>query len=138
MAESTFHLEIVTPEKILVSEDVDSFETTGTQGEFQILGGHTPFLTDLKIGHVIYTLSGQRTYISISGGFCEVKENRAVIIAHTAENASEIDMSRSEEAKKRAQTRLESKDDHNIDEERARLALLRALNRLRVAELPSS
>jgi len=138
MSESTFHLEIVTPEITVLSEDVDSFEATGTQGEFQILAGHTPFLTGLRIGHVVYSKSGQTKYVSISGGFCEVKENRAVIIAHTAENASEIDRARAEEAKKRAQSRLEVKDNSNIDQERAKLALFRALNRLRVAELQSS
>ncbi len=138
MAEKTFHLEIVTPEIILASEDVDSFEATGTYGEFQILTGHTPFLTSLRAGHVLYSVGGQSKYISISGGFCEVKENKAVIIAHTAENASEIDTERAEEAKKRANTRIESKDDPKIDEDRARLALLRALNRLRVADLKSS
>ena len=137
MPESRLHLEIVTPDKILLSEDVDSFEATGTDGEFQILAGHTPFLTGLRIGHVFYTVSHQKKYISISGGFCEVKENRAVIIAHTAENASEIDKTRAEEAKKRAETRLDGKDIQNIDQERAKLAMLRALNRLGVAELQS-
>ena len=130
MTDSTVHLEITTPEKVLISDDVYSVEAPGVTGEFQILAGHTPFLTGLKIGHVIYNKNGQRTHITISGGFCEAKDNKTVILAHTAENSSEIDKERAEEAKKRAEKRLESKNDSSIDEDRARLALLRALNRL--------
>jgi len=138
MEQPTLNLKIITPERILVSEDVDSFETIGTDGEFQVLAGHTPFLTGLKIGHVSYMKSGHKNYISISGGFCEVKYNTAVILAHTAEQAAKIDKARAENAKKRAERRLEKKGDPSIDEERARLALFRALNRLRVAEFQDS
>lgn len=129
------HLEITTPEKVLISEDVDSVEAPGVTGEFQILAEHTPFLSGLKIGQVVFSVSGQRNSIAITGGFCEVKDNRAVILAHTAEKSSEIDKERAEEAKKRAKKRLESKDDPSIDEERARLALLRALNRLEASRM---
>lgn len=135
MAEDILHFEIVAPEKILISEDVDTFEAPGVAGEFQILAGHTPFLTGLKIGHIIYTKNGKKECISISGGFCEVKQDKAVILAHTAEKASKIDKARVEEAKKRAEVRLETKDDPSIDEERARLALLRAINRLKLGKM---
>ena len=133
MAEKTFHLEIITPEKVLVSEDIDSLEAHGIEGEFQILADHTPFLTGLTIGTVIYSKSGQKTFVSISGGFCEVMPQKSVILAHTAELSNEIDSSRAEEAHDRAQKRLESSHDPSNDMERARLGLLRALNRLRVA-----
>ena len=126
------NFEIITPEKILISEDVDTFEAPGVEGEFQIMEGHTPFLTGLNTGHIIFAKNGKKTYISISGGFCEVKKDKAVILANTAEKASEIDKTRAEEAKKRAEVRLEAKDDPSIDEERARLALLRAINRLKI------
>ena len=129
------HFEIITPEKILISEDIDTFEAPGVTGEFQILDGHTPFLTGLKIGHVNFTKNGNKTYISITGGFCEIKQDKVVILAHTAEKASEIDKARANEAKKRAEVRLEAKDNPSIDEERARLALLRAINRLKLVEM---
>ena len=135
MAEKTFHLEIITPEKVLISEDIDSLEAPGVEGEFQILADHTPFLTDLAIGSVIYSKSGQKTFVSISGGFCEVMPQKSVILAHNAELSHEIDSSRAEEARDRAQKHLESKDDTSIDMDRARMALFRSLNRLRVAEL---
>ncbi len=135
MDEKKLHLEITTPEKVLISEDVNFFEAPGVDGEFQILPVHTPFLTGLKIGHVIFNKNGKTTHISISGGFCEFKQNRAVILAHTAEKSSDIDEARAQEAKNRAEKRLETKNDTSIDEERAKLALLRAINRLELFEL---
>ena len=135
MDEKKLHLEITNPEKVLISEDVNFFEAPGVDGEFQILPDHTPFLTGLKIGHIIFNKNDHTTHISISGGFCEFKPNKAVILAHTAEKASEIDKTRAEEAKKRAETRLENKKDPSFDEERAKLALLRAINRLELFEL---
>lgn len=134
MDEKTLHLEITTPEKVLISEDVIFFEAPGVDGEFQILPYHTPFLTGLKIGHIIFNKNSKTTHISISGGFCEFKQNKAVILVHTAEKASEIDKTRAEEAKKRAEKRLENKKDPSFDEERAKLALLRAINRLKLFE----
>ena len=134
MDEKKLHLEITTPEKVLISEDVNFFEAPGVNGEFQILPDHTPFLTDLKIGHIIFNKNDHTTHISISGGFCEFKQNKAVILAHTAEKASEIDKTRAEKAKKRAETRLENKKEPSFDEERAKLALLRAINRLELFE----
>ena len=94
MSEQTYHLEIITPEKVLVSGEIDSLEAPGVDGEFQILAGHTPFLTGLIIGPVIYSKSGKKKFVSISGGFCEVMRRRTVILAHTAELYHEIDKSR--------------------------------------------
>ncbi len=135
MSDDLLHLEIVTPDKIVFSENIRSFEAPGVDGEFQIFPGHTPFLTGLKTGHIIFGKGGKKTIIAISRGFCEVKESKAVIIAHTAESDKEIDKARAEAAKKRAEQRLASKDDASIDEERARLALFRAINRLKAFEL---
>ncbi|MFC1692998.1 F0F1 ATP synthase subunit epsilon [Candidatus Latescibacterota bacterium] len=126
-----FQLDIITPEKILVSEEVESFEAPGVDGEFQILTGHTPFLTSLTIGTVILRKTGQKKFVSISGGFCEVMPDKTVILAQTAELSDKIDKVRTEAARDRAKKRLESKDS-TIDTERARLALMRALNRLKV------
>ncbi|MFC1541875.1 F0F1 ATP synthase subunit epsilon [Candidatus Latescibacterota bacterium] len=135
MPDDNLHLEITTPEKVLFSDTVISVEAPGIDGEFQILPGHTPFLTNLKIGHLSFNYNGKKTSISISGGFCEFKQNKAVIIAQTAENVADIDKARAEEAKKRAQNRLENKNDPDINTDRAKLALLRAINRLKLVDL---
>ena len=135
MPDHTFHFEIITPEKVLVSENIDSFEAPGNEGEFQILADHTPFLTGLKIGQVIFSISGKKEYVSISGGFCEIMPQKTVILAHTAELSREIDKSRAEEARNRAQKRLETPEDSSVDMDRARAALFRALNRLKVTDM---
>ena len=133
MADLTFHIEIITPEKVLVSENIDYFEASGIDGDFQILAEHTPFLTGLSIGQLIFSKTGKKTYVSISGGFCEVMPQKTVILAHTAELSYELDKTRAEEARDRAQKRLELPEDSSVDTERANAALLRALNRLKVA-----
>ena len=132
---STFRLDIITPERVLVSEDVDSVVAPGSLGEFQVLPGHTQFLTILKIGPLVYDKSGKKYYLSVSGGFCEVMPTRTVILARTAETADSVDKARAQAAKERASKRLASKKEIVIDEERAKLALFRALNRLHVADL---
>ena len=136
MEDTRFHLEIITPEKILISEDVDSIELPGEQGEFQVLTGHTPFLTTLRIGPIIITKGVKKSFVSISGGYCEVLPNKTTILAHTAETADKIDKARAETARKRAEKRLEdAAKDMTIDEARAKLALLRALNRLNTTKM---
>jgi len=132
---TTFRLEIITPERVLVSEDVDSVVAPGSQGEFQVLPGHTHFLTNLKIGSVVFDKRGKKNFLSISGGFCEVMPSRTVILARTAEVSDSIDKARAQAAKERATKRLASKKDAAIDEERAKIALFRALNRLNVADM---
>ena len=134
MPKHTFNLEIITPEKVLVSEEIDSFEAPGVEGEFQVLSGHTPFLTGLTVGRITYSKSGKKTFVSISGGFCEVMPDRTAVLAHTAELSHEIDKTRAEEARDRTQKALES-NDTSIDKELAEKAFRRALNRLKVAEM---
>ena len=138
MSDNLFHLEIITPEKVLVTEDIDSIEAPGVDGEFQILAGHTPFLTGLTTGPVILHKSGKKTFVSISGGFCEIQPKKTIILAHTAELSHEIDKARAGAAQKRAQALLESKDKpspDDIDIERAQAALCRALNPLKIADM---
>lgn len=135
MADNTFHLEIITPGKTLLSDEIVSFEAPGTAGEFQVLAEHTPFLSGLKIGVVTYEKGeGKKGFVSISGGFCEVKQSKAVILAHTAETPDKIDVERAREAEGRAKNRLESKNP-DTDLDRAEAALKRALNRLAVAQM---
>ena len=134
MADTLLHLDIITPQRTVVSMDVDSVEAPGIGGEFQVLAGHTPFLTGLKTGHIYYSKSGERNLIVISGGFFEVRENRAVILAHTAETKKEIDLERAQAAKDRAEKRIAEKNNPDIDLERAEAALIRAINRISALE----
>ena len=133
--DNRIHLEIITPDRILVKDEVDSVAIPGSQGEFQVYAGHTPFLTDLAVGRVTFIKEGKRTTISISGGFCEVMPDTILILARTAETPDMIDKNRAESARDRAMGRISSKAETKIDEARARLALLRALNRLEISKL---
>ena len=129
-----FLLDIVTPGKVLISQEVESVELPGKEGEFQILSGHTPFITNLRIGPVIVKDGVEKRYFSISGGICEVLPNRTSIVAQTGEIDQEINTQRAEEALERAKQRIEnSKMDPSIDLDRATLALERAMNRLKVS-----
>jgi F-type H+-transporting ATPase subunit epsilon len=134
MAEKSFKLEIVTPKKVVYSSEVLSFTAPGTNGSFQVLVNHAPFLSSVGIGEVKLTDAvGNNTRYATTGGFVEVKNNHVVMLAESAERSDEIDVARAEKAKERAQKRLESHDT-GIDIERARAALHRAMNRLRVAQ----
>ena len=136
MSDSSFFFEIVTPEKILISDSIDSVELPGKLGEFQILPGHTPFMSGLTVGSVTLMKGAQKTYASISGGYCEVLQEKTTVLVHTAELADDIDTARAEEAEKRAKKRLDDvKSNESIDEERAKLSLMRALNRLHTAKM---
>ncbi|MBN1290560.1 MAG: F0F1 ATP synthase subunit epsilon [Candidatus Latescibacteria bacterium] len=136
MAENTFHVEVITPEKVLISDEVNSVEVPGAHGEFQILTGHTPFLTSLKIGLLTVTKGVEKILISISGGYCEVMPEKTTILAHTAETAKQIDKARAEAARKRAQSRIDNAEkDSSIDIDRAQLALLRAINRIKTKNM---
>jgi F-type H+-transporting ATPase subunit epsilon len=125
-------LEIVTPDRSLVREEVDEVEVPGSEGYLGILPGHTPLLATLGVGELWYRKGQEKHYLAIAGGFVEVLPDRVTILAHTAELARDIDLARAEAAKKRAEDRLD-RASVDIDAERARLALLRALTRLQVA-----
>ena len=127
---SSIELQIVTPDKLLVREQVDEVEIPGSQGYFGVLPGHTPMLASLAVGEMWYRKGAERTYLSLAFGFAEVLPDRVTILAQIAERAEEIDPSRAEEAKKRAEARLQQAKD--IDYERARAALQKALVRLQV------
>ncbi|MEZ4527758.1 MAG: F0F1 ATP synthase subunit epsilon [Desulfobacterales bacterium] len=135
MAEN-IRLEIVTPRKAVVSEDVRMVVAPGTLGEFGVLVGHTPFLTTLRVGTVRYTDSrGAEQRVFVSGGFAEALPEKVTILAESAEKGADIDLERAKSALRRAQQRMEearSKD--NIDYARARAALERALHRIKLAD----
>ena len=97
------HLEIVTGERIVSSQDVDVIVAPGEDGELTVLAGHAPLLTTLKPGEMLVTAEGDVSYIAISGGFLEVLANKVIVLADTAERSDEIDIDRAEAALKRAQ-----------------------------------
>ena len=135
MADKTFHLEIVTPKRIVFKGEVTSFSAPGVEGGFQVLHSHAPLLSSVKIGKVqISEASGTEFQYAISGGFVEVRDNKVILLAETAERTDEIDLERVKAARDRAQKRIAEKDpDTDID--RAKLALYRALNRLKIASV---
>jgi F-type H+-transporting ATPase subunit epsilon len=128
---TSIELQIVTPDKMLVREPVDEVEIPGTEGYFGVLPGHTPMLASLAVGEMWYRKGQEKTYLSLANGFCEVLPDRVTILAQLAERAEDIDIARAEEAKRRAEQRLQNAKD--VDYERARTALVKSLARLQVA-----
>ena len=134
MAEKTFHLEIVTPKRIVFKGEVTSFSAPGVEGGFQVLHSHAPLLATVTIGKVkLSEASGTELHYAISGGFVEVRDNNVILLAETAERTDEIDVERVKAARDRALKRIAEKYP-KTDIERAKLALYRALNRLKIAE----
>lgn len=127
-----FQLEIVTPEKQLVSDTAEEVQIPGKGGYLGILPGHAPLITELAVGEITYRTGGQPHYLSVAWGFAEVLPNKVTILAEAAERPDEIDVRRAQEAKQRAEQRLKSQDP-NTDYERALGALKRADVRLDVA-----
>jgi F-type H+-transporting ATPase subunit epsilon len=125
-------LQIVTPDKLLAREPVDEVEIPGSEGYFGVLPGHTPMLASLAVGELWYRKGQEKTYLAIAFGFAEVLPDRVTILAQIAERAEEIDISRAEESKKRAESRLTAPRS-DVDYERARAALVKSLARLQVA-----
>jgi F-type H+-transporting ATPase subunit epsilon len=134
MAEN-IKLEIVTPEKAVVSEEAQIVMAPGSLGEFGVLSGHTPFMTSLKLGVVRYVdKSNKERFVFVSGGFAEALPNRVTILAESAERRKDIDLERAKAALARAEERLTKEGDDMIDFTRARTALARAIMRIRLAE----
>jgi|SRR3954468_4588106 F-type H+-transporting ATPase subunit epsilon len=128
---SSIELQIVTPESLLVKEQVDEVEIPGTEGYFGVLPGHTPMLASLSVGEMWYRKGQERIYLALANGFCEVLPDRVTILATLAERAHEIDVARAEEAKRRAEALLAQAKD--VDYDRARLALQKSIARLQVS-----
>jgi F-type H+-transporting ATPase subunit epsilon len=128
---TSIELQIVTPDKLLVREQVDEVEIPGSEGYFGVLPGHTPMLASLSVGEMWYRKGQEKTYLALANGFTEVLPDRVTILAQLAERAEDIDVARAEEAKRRAEARLVQAKD--IDYERARSALVKSLARLQVA-----
>ena len=131
------HLEVVTPEKIVVSEEAQIVASPGSLGEFGVLTGHTPFLTTLKTGMIRYTdANGKEHYVFVSGGFAEALPDKVTVLAESAERRSNIDVERAKAAQERAEKRLaEDRSREDVDFNRARDALTRAAVRIRIGEI---
>ena len=129
------HLEVVTPEKVTVSEEVEIVVAPGTLGEFGILEGHVPFLSGIMPGEIRYTSNGQTKQIAVASGFAEVSDNKVSVLVDAAEKADEIDLERARQAMERARERLsKGRGTEDVDFLRAELSLKRAIARVKVAE----
>jgi F-type H+-transporting ATPase subunit epsilon len=126
-------LEIVTPEGLLLREEVDEVIAPGEDGYFGVLPGHTPFLSTLGIGEIAVFAGASKYYLTCFWGFCEVLPDRVNILAELGERAEAIDLARAEKAKERAEAGLKAIRDEAGYEE-ARVAYVKAVTRLAVAK----
>lgn len=132
---SSLKVDIVTAERVVYSEDVDVVIAPGIEGQLGILPHHAPLMTTLQAGELRLRRGGEEDSLAISGGFLEVRPDRVIILADTAERAEEIDEARAEAAKQRAEQRLKERGvTPGLDEARCDAALRRAMARLTVAE----
>jgi len=128
-------LEVVTPDRAVVREEVDEVQLPGTEGYLGILPGHTPLLTSLRVGQLWYRKGADKHYLAIAFGFAEVLPDRVRLLAQVAERAEEIDLSRAEEHRRRAEAAMQAARSgaSDIDLERARISLLKSMVRIQVA-----
>lgn len=128
-------LEVVTPDKVLVSQQVDMVVAPGSDGEFGVLPGHVPFLSGIVPGEMRFTSGTEKVFLAVTTGFAEVSNDNVTVLVIAAEKASDIDIERARSALERARKRLErARGAEDIDYLRAEAALQRALIRLKVAE----
>jgi F-type H+-transporting ATPase subunit epsilon len=132
MAEQ-IQLEVVTPERRVLSETVDSVNVPGMAGELGILPGHTPLISQLQTGVLSYAQGGSAHRLHVSGGFMEVNEDRVSVLAEIAEHPAEIDAARARLARERAEKTLSSFSGTEEDFETARARLERSVVRLQIA-----
>jgi F-type H+-transporting ATPase subunit epsilon len=130
-------LEVVTPAGAKVNEDVDIVNAPGFGGDFGVLANHAPFLSTIKIGTLTYENGNKRESLMVSGGFCEVSDNKITFLVESAEKGSEIDVERALKAKERAEKRLAqaAQQTENFNRQRAEVALQRALARMKVSSM---
>ncbi len=133
---ATIHLEVVTPSGPVVNEDVDIVSAPGYGGDFGVLANHSLFLSTIKIGGLVYKQGGKENHLMVSGGFCEVSNNKITFLVEAAESGHEIDVDRALRSKERAEKRLaEAKSQQEkVNLVRAEAALQRALARIKIAE----
>jgi F-type H+-transporting ATPase subunit epsilon len=127
-------LEIVTPERSVFSDTVDSVQLPGSEGELGVLPHHAPLVATLGLGELRYRKEGIEESFAIVGGFLQVRPDKVVVLAETADIASEIDLEKAQEARREAERALETGYHEGADLAAARAALQQALLRIRVAE----
>lgn len=132
---SHLDLEIVTPDRAVVHEQVDEVQLPGVEGNLGILPGHTPLLTRLRVGPSWYRKGTDIVNLAIANGVAEVLPDKVRLLAQVAERGDEIDLERAEEARRRAEERLQAARTGvaDIDMERARMSLIKAMTRINVA-----
>ncbi|MFO7717853.1 MAG: F0F1 ATP synthase subunit epsilon [Thermodesulfobacteriota bacterium] len=133
---NTIRFELVTPERSVVSEDVEYVGAPGVNGEFGVLPNHIPFLSALGIGSLFFKSGGRRYYVFVAGGFAEISPDKVTVLAEVAEKAEEIDVERARKARERAEKRLQQAQDR-LEHARARAALVRAMQRVTTRETAS-
>ncbi|HYL79923.1 MAG TPA: F0F1 ATP synthase subunit epsilon [Candidatus Acidoferrum sp.] len=135
LGRTSFQLEVVTPDRLVVSDEVTELMAPGSEGYFGVLPGHTPFITTLAIGELTYWRGREERHLAVTWGYVEVLGEKVIVLAETAEHAEEIDAERARKARERAEGRLKEWVDGSeaVDYARAEAALRRALARLEVA-----
>jgi len=124
------NLEIITPEKTIYKDVINSITIPGTLGSFQVLKDHAPLISSFEVGVITVQKNGNKNYFSTSGGTVEVEKNKILVLADSVEKVDEIDTDRARQAKERAEQRLARKHEAEINESRAEAALKRAVNRI--------
>ena len=128
-------LEVVTPEKVVVSQDVDMVVAPGTEGGFGVLPGHVLFLSGIIPGEMRFKSGSETVSLAVTTGFAEVSDDKVSVLVDAAEKGTEVDIERAQQAVARARERLaKGKGAEDIDYARAEVALKRAIARIRVAE----
>ncbi|HEX8024842.1 MAG TPA: F0F1 ATP synthase subunit epsilon [Candidatus Limnocylindrales bacterium] len=127
-------LEIVTPERLAFSDQVDSVQLPGIEGELGVLPHHAPLVSILGVGELLIRKGGQEESFAIVGGFLQVRPDKVVVMAEDADMASEIDLEKAHEARREAEKALETGYHEGADLSLARASLQQALLRIRVAE----
>lgn len=126
---ASLQLDIVTPDQLVLSREVDYVGAPGLEGEFGVLPGHVPFISALTIGGLYYKTDGKTRFVFVAGGFAEVSDNKVTVLAESAEEAENIDFARAEHARKRAEERLAGRNE-DLNAGRALASLSRANIRL--------
>ena len=133
MAEKELLLEVVTPDRLVLSAQAEVVVCPGAEGQFGVLPGHIAFLSALDIGEMYYKAGGKTEYLAVSGGFAEVTGEKVTIVAESAEKGREIDVERAKRALERAEKRIATGKTAEIDWARAEAAMRRSLMRMKVA-----
>ena len=130
---SPIKLEVVSAERLVYSDDVDTVIAPGVEGQLGILPHHAPLMTMLESGELLIKKGTDEISLVVSGGFMEVRPDQIIVLADAAERIEEIDVTRAEEARRRAEEKLEHRAS-NIDLEKAEMALKRSLVRLKAVD----